>query len=59
MWVLVGASPTGPTNGQQNVKDFKAGNMGEELSAPSERGQFFVCHCYYWSARGAKKNSPC
>jgi hypothetical protein len=39
MWVLVGASPTGPTlNGQPDVEDLKAGNMGEELSAPSGPG---------------------
>jgi hypothetical protein len=39
MWVLVGASPTGPTaNGQPDVEHFKAGGMGEELSALSEPG---------------------
>jgi hypothetical protein len=33
MWVSVGASPTGPTsNGQPDVKDFKAGSMGKDLS---------------------------
>jgi hypothetical protein len=42
MWVLVGASPTGPiSNGQPDVEDFKAGSMGEELSAPSEQGVIF------------------
>jgi hypothetical protein len=35
MWGSVGASPTGPTsNGQPDVEDYKAGSMGEELSAP-------------------------
>jgi hypothetical protein len=39
MWVLVGASPTGPiSNGQLDVEDFKAGSMGEELNAPSVPG---------------------
>jgi hypothetical protein len=39
MPVLVGASPTGSTsNGQPGVEDFKAGSMGEELSAPSGPG---------------------
>jgi hypothetical protein len=39
MWVVVGASPTGPTlNGQPDIEDFKAGNRGEKLSAPSEPG---------------------
>jgi hypothetical protein len=39
---LVGASPTGPTsNGQPDVEEFKAGSMGEELSAPSETDHFF------------------
>jgi hypothetical protein len=39
MWVLVGASPAGPTSkGHPDVEDFKAGRMGEELNAPSEPG---------------------
>jgi hypothetical protein len=39
MWVLVRASPTGPTSDRQtDVEDFKAGSMEEELSAPSEPG---------------------
>jgi hypothetical protein len=44
MWVLVGASPTGPTSiGQPDVEDFKAGSTGEKLSAPSEPGCFKAC----------------
>jgi hypothetical protein len=59
MWVSVGASPTGPTsNGQPDVKDFKAGKVGEEHSAPSEPGLFLAGHCYYRSARGTKKDAP-
>jgi hypothetical protein len=29
---------SGTSNGQPDVKDFKASSMGEELSAPSEPG---------------------
>jgi hypothetical protein len=55
MWVLAGASPTGPaSNGQPDVEDFKAGITGEELGAPSEPGYFLAGHCYYRSARGTK-----
>jgi hypothetical protein len=57
MWVLVGASPTGPiSNGQPDVEDFKAGSIEGELSAPSEPGRFLACHCYICSTRGTKKN---
>jgi hypothetical protein len=57
MWVLVGASPTGPTsNGQPEVEEFKAGSMEEGLSAPSGSGWFLAC--YYRTASGTKKNSP-
>jgi hypothetical protein len=39
MWVLVGASLTGPTsNGQPDVEDSEARNMREELSAFSGPG---------------------
>jgi hypothetical protein len=45
--VLVGASSTDATSNEQpDVKKFKAGTMGEELSAPSEPGRFLACHCY-------------
>jgi hypothetical protein len=34
MWVLVGASPPGPTSsGHPDVEDFNAGSMGEGHSA--------------------------
>jgi hypothetical protein len=57
VWVSVGASPAGPTSkGQPDVEDFKAGSLGEDLSAPSEPGLFLACHCYYRSARGTKKD---
>jgi hypothetical protein len=46
MWVLVGASPTGPTsNGQLDVEDLEAGSMGEKFGEPPEPGYILVCHC--------------
>jgi hypothetical protein len=58
--LLVGASHTGPTlNGQPDIKDFKAGSMGEKPSAPSEPGCFKVFALlrvkYTWNQ---KKNPP-
>jgi hypothetical protein len=50
IWVLIGASRTGPTSeGQPNVEDFEAGSMGGRgggggLSAPSGPGNFLACH---------------
>jgi hypothetical protein len=59
MWVLEGASPTGPTfNGQPDVDDFKAGSTGEKLSAPSERGNSRHAHYHDIGERGTKKNLP-
>jgi hypothetical protein len=47
MWVLVGASPTGPTlNGQPDIEDFKAGSMGECLAHPQNRGALRPAHYY-------------
>jgi hypothetical protein len=44
IWVLVGASPTGPTlNVQPGIEEFKAGSRGEKPSAPSEPGCFKAC----------------
>jgi hypothetical protein len=58
MWVLVGASPTGPTlNGQPDIEDFKANSTGEKPSAPSEPGSFKAAHYYGFSLRGTK-NKP-
>jgi hypothetical protein len=47
MWVLVGASPTGPTlNGQPDMEDFKAGSMRESLAHPQNRGALRPAHYY-------------
>jgi hypothetical protein len=44
MWVLVGASPTGPTsNGQPDIEEVKAGSTGEKPSAPSKPGVVKAC----------------
>jgi hypothetical protein len=59
LWVLVGASPTGPTsNGQPDVEDFEGGEKGEELNEPSDLGEILACHYHYRSARGSKQNPP-
>jgi hypothetical protein len=59
MWVLVGASPTGPTsNGQPGTEDFKAGSTGEKPSAPLEPDEFKACAYHDRGARGTKKIPP-
>jgi hypothetical protein len=55
MWILVGASPTGPTSSGEDVDFFSADSKGEELSAPSEAG-LLACHCYIRATRGTKMN---
>jgi hypothetical protein len=47
MWVLVGASPAGPTlNGQLDIEDFKAGGIGGSLAHPQNRGALRPAHYY-------------
>jgi hypothetical protein len=59
MWLLVGASPTGPTSiGQPDVEDLEAGSLEEELSAPTEPGSCLACHCYMCSTCGTKVTPP-